>query len=98
LLSGGFQEDGRAVPLPAAYEAAMKARLRQVREVRRNIRDAALSQEQQAALQSAIQAHFREWLLSSGRLRQVSDLVRIFGGSDDGWDGDGSRAGAQAAV
>lgn len=87
------------MPLPSDYRDAMKARLRQVREVRREIRDAGLDQDQQGTLQGAIQAHFREWLLSSGRLRQVSDLVRIFGGQDDGGvDGGEARQGAREAV
>lgn len=97
LLSGGFVEEGNAIPLPEPYSEAMRARLKQVREVRRHIRDAGLSAEQQSTLQGAIQAHFREWLLSSGRLRQVSDLVRIFGGGSGG-DDEAEEASSKSAV
>ena len=31
-------------------------------------------------LQAAIQAHFKDWLLTSGNMRQVYDLARIENG------------------
>ena len=41
-----------------------------------------VSEEQRTRLDLAISAFFREWLVNTGNLRQIGDLVSIFG--DDG--------------
>ena len=41
------------------------------------LRDARLGEEKKRDLQATIQAHFKEWLLESGCMRQVYELARI---------------------
>ena len=36
-----------------------------------------LDDSKKRELQSVIQSHFKEWLLSSGNMRQVYDLARM---------------------
>jgi TBCC domain-containing protein 1 len=36
-----------------------------------------LDDNKKRELQSVIQSHFKEWLLSSGNMRQVYDLARM---------------------
>ena len=38
------------------------------------------TQGRRRELQAAIQAHFKDWLLTSGNMRQVYDLARIENG------------------
>lgn len=38
---------------------------------------AVLDDARKRELQSVIQSHFKEWLLSSGNMRQVYDLARM---------------------
>ena len=41
-------------------------------------------------LQAAIQAHFKDWLLTSGNMRQVYDLARIENGGVAGAASEGA--------
>ena len=77
--------DGRApaattanpFPLPAAYADATEAKVRRVGELQAAVREAALDEGRRRELQAAIQAHFRDWLVSSGNMRQIFDLSRL---------------------
>ena len=44
---------------------------------RRSLQDAGLDNATKRDLQTVIQAHFKEWLVASGNMRQVYDLARM---------------------
>ena len=62
--------------LPPEYAAALEAKVRSVAQLRGAVKDAALSDARRRELQGVIQAHFKDWLLHSGNMRQVFDLAR----------------------
>ena len=62
--------------LPPEYAAALEAKVRSVAQLRGAVKDAALSDTRRRELQGVIQAHFKDWLLHSGNMRQVFDLAR----------------------
>ena len=43
----------------------------------RFVQDAGLDNATKRDLQTVIQAHFKEWLVASGNMRQVYDLARM---------------------
>ena len=51
--------------------------MRRVGELQAAVREASLEEARRRELQAAIQAHFREWLLTSGNMRQILDLSRF---------------------
>ena len=63
--------------VPETYVAALDAKVRAVAALRGALRDARLGEEKKRDLQATIQAHFKEWLLESGCMRQVYELARI---------------------
>lgn len=65
------------VPLPAEYATVLGRRKAAVDGLRSLIGASDLSDEQATELQTALQAHFREWLATSGALRGVGDSVRL---------------------
>ena len=42
------------------------------------IKEANLFEEQEKALHVAIQGYFREWLVTSGNIKHISDLIKLF--------------------
>jgi TBCC domain-containing protein 1 len=58
-------------PLPEAFDAALQQQYAVVTELRTRIRGSGLDEGRRNALQSCIQSFFREWLHSSGAIRQV---------------------------
>ena len=64
-------------PLPHAYATATEAKVRRVGELQASVREASLDDARRRELQAAIQAHFREWLVASGNMRQIFDLSRL---------------------
>jgi hypothetical protein len=66
------------LPLPAEYARALTVARERVEEVRAAIKGAGLDAEQTAELQAAINGHFKEWLHTTGALRQVVDIVKVF--------------------
>lgn len=64
-------------PLPPEYEEAKDRKVAAVADLRNAVKTAQLDDERKRELQSVIQAHFKEWLLSSGNMRQVYDLARM---------------------
>lgn len=78
-LNDSITKTTRANPfaVPDAYVAALDAKVRAVASLRGALRDARLGEEKKRDLQATIQAHFKEWLLESGSMRQVYELARI---------------------
>ncbi|KAF8056726.1 tbccd1 [Scenedesmus sp. PABB004] len=66
-------------PLPEPYDAALAQQSSVVGELRGRIRGSGLDEPRRSALQGVIQAYFREWLHSSGAIRQVYDLSKLEG-------------------
>ncbi len=64
--------------LPEAYASATEAKVRRVGELQAAVREAALDEGRRRELQGAIQAHFREWLVASGNMRQILELANRF--------------------
>jgi len=65
-------------PLPPAYATALQSKHRQVLDLRKGIAETeTMLPNTKPALQRAIQAKFKEWLVASGNMRQVSDLVHM---------------------
>lgn len=76
----GAAHPGRAdaiLALPPSYSAAIASKRESVRHLRAKIKAAGLDEKARAELQGAVQTSFREWLLSSGHIRQIADLVRL---------------------
>ena len=75
----GGEKVTRANPfsVPDAYVAALDAKVRAVASLRGALRDARLDERAKRELQAVVQAHFKEWLLASGAMRQVYELARI---------------------
>ena len=63
--------------VPEAYVRALDQKVKSVASLRAAMRDAGLDDDQKRELQATIQAYFKEWLLTSGSMRQVYDLARI---------------------
>eukprot|EP00898_Chlorokybus_atmophyticus_P006070 jgi/Chlat1/6464/Chrsp45S05975 len=63
--------------LPVAYAAALESKIKAVADLRQAVRDANLEEGRRRDLQNVIQLHFKDWLQTSGNLRQVYDLARI---------------------
>jgi len=48
-----------------------------VKSIRRAMRDADIDNEAKKDLQAKIEASFQEWLVSSGNIRQINDLLHL---------------------
>ena len=58
----------------------MKAKVEEVNEVRNIIKTAAFEQENFGAgnkLEAVVQSRFRDWLMSSGHIREIADLIGL---------------------
>ena len=64
-------------PLPPAYASALQHKHKQVLDLRKDIAEtqAVGAGANKQVLHKAIQAKFKEWLVSSGNMRQVQDLI-----------------------
>lgn len=58
-------------PLPDAFDAALQHQYSVVTDLRGRIRGSGLDEGRRNQLQVVIQSYFREWLHSSGAIRQV---------------------------
>ncbi|KAA8491500.1 TBCC domain-containing protein 1 [Porphyridium purpureum] len=80
------------VPLPDDYKSALEAKTKNVEDLRAAMRAAQAERDAAAAaaagsdgaqshrggdIQAIVQEYFREWLVSSGNMRQIHDLVRL---------------------
>lgn len=61
--------------LPPEYAAVLQEREAVVESLHRAIRDAGLTPRQHRELEDCIRGRFTEWLVQTGKLRQVLDLV-----------------------
>eukprot|EP00873_Tetraselmis_striata_P027424 jgi/Tetstr1/447688/TSEL_035046.t1 len=64
-------------PLPPAYEQALSTKVQGVADLRQAVKSAVLEEQRKKELQAVIQAHFKEWLVNSGNMRQIYDLARL---------------------
>ena len=62
---------------PANYVTALEAKMELICEVRARVRDAPLSETKRSELKAAIQSHFKAWLQSSGKSREIFDLSAV---------------------
>jgi TBCC domain-containing protein 1 len=62
---------------PAEYVAALDSKVSAVANLRNALREARLDETTKRELQATIQAYFKEWLRTSGSMRQVYELARI---------------------
>eukprot|EP00708_Paratrimastix_pyriformis_P002385 GAFH01001131.1.p2 GENE.GAFH01001131.1~~GAFH01001131.1.p2 ORF type:complete len:274 (-),score=67.88 GAFH01001131.1:31-852(-) len=74
-------------PLPPEYAVAVQEKEATIDAMRRNIRDAHLEPDAERRLQVAIQRRFKEWLVSSGNMRQINDLLHM---AEKGAEGTGA--------
>ena len=82
---GGVNPGGQVRPptqanpfaVPPEYVRALDAKVKAVASLRSALRDAGLDERSRRELQATIQAFFKEWLMTSGSMRQVYDLARI---------------------
>lgn len=74
-----LQQQTRANPfaLPKAYLLALQQKTKTVENLRQTLKNAVLEENRKRELTNVIQAHFKEWLLTSGNIRQVYDLARL---------------------
>eukprot|EP01027_Heterolobosea_sp_BB2_P016856 GEZU01023932.1.p1 GENE.GEZU01023932.1~~GEZU01023932.1.p1 ORF type:complete len:409 (-),score=18.18 GEZU01023932.1:108-1334(-) len=63
--------------LPQEYAAALEHKLTEASRLCEAVRAAARAKENPNELQNIIHAHFREWLVSSGNIRHVLDLLSL---------------------
>jgi len=63
--------------LPKAYLQALQQKTKTVETLRQTLKTAVLEENKKKELTNVIQAHFKEWLLASGNIRQVYDLARL---------------------
>ena len=69
--------EDQAVPVPGPMAEATRAARDRVAAVRAEIRAAGLPADRQVTLQSCVEGAFKQWLVASGNIRQVADLVRM---------------------
>eukprot|EP00850_Spirogloea_muscicola_P006209 SM000029S10504 [mRNA] locus=s29:521449:524493:+ [translate_table: standard] len=77
--SAAQQQLTRANPflLPKTYLTALQHKTKTVEGLRQTLKTAVLEESKKRELTNVIQAHFKEWLFSSGNIRQVYDLARL---------------------
>ncbi|CAL8467086.1 g6622 [Coccomyxa elongata] len=63
--------------LPAVYEEAKERKVSAVSDLRNAVKAAALDDGKKRELQAVIQSYFKDWLMTSGNMRQVYDLARM---------------------
>jgi len=67
------------VTLPPEYMAAVNKKQQAVLHLREKIQGMPMDEPTKAQLHAAVQAKFKEWLVKSGNIRQVWDLVEMEG-------------------
>ncbi|EIE26747.1 TBCC-domain-containing protein [Coccomyxa subellipsoidea C-169] len=63
--------------LPAVYEEAKERKVSAVSDLRNAVKAASLDDGKKRELQAVIQSYFKDWLMTSGNMRQVYDLARM---------------------
>jgi len=64
-------------PVPEPYAQAVEDNVRSVAEIRKKVKQANLGDPERHELQNCIQVHFKDWLASTGNLRQIYDLAML---------------------
>jgi TBCC domain-containing protein 1 len=73
-----FNSDNCGLNLsPKEYYDVIKEREETMNSIKAMIKDAKLLEEQEKALHVAIQGYFRDWLVSSGNIKNISELVKM---------------------
>ena len=90
--------DDRCVPLPPAMAAALRGQRERVVALRAAIRSAGLEPAAQESLQQCVEGAFKHWLVASGNVRQVADLVRMQGTTQQEAEAMQSRGGTQRVI
>jgi len=67
------------VPVPAQYVDALSRKQRAVLELKDKIVQMPMEEDTRQHMHQVIQARFKEWLIKSGNIRQVGDLVEMEG-------------------
>ena len=76
------------IPLPEEYASSLRTRANDVNETRNFIKSVAFEQENEIAhanstrgevdkLEGVVQSAFRDWLVSSGQVREIADLIGL---------------------
>eukprot|EP00271_Cylindrocystis_brebissonii_P008808 TRINITY_DN23304_c0_g1_i1.p1 TRINITY_DN23304_c0_g1~~TRINITY_DN23304_c0_g1_i1.p1 ORF type:complete len:691 (-),score=144.94 TRINITY_DN23304_c0_g1_i1:1150-3222(-) len=71
------QTRGNPFPLPKTYLTALQVKTKTVESLRQTLKTAVLEEGKKKELTNVIQAHFKDWLIASGNIRQVYDLSRF---------------------
>ena len=59
------------------YALSLEEKQKAVAFLRQAIKNSEMDQEAQRKLQATIQAQFKEWLISTGNIRQIQDLMNM---------------------
>lgn len=62
---------------PKAYVDAIESKLSTYSKVQAMIREAGFQEEQEKAFHIALQGYYREWLMSSGNIKPMNDIVKM---------------------
>jgi len=68
---------GAQCALPAPFMQSLQSKYQVVTDMRQRILELGLDEGKQKDLKAAIQVRFKDWLVASGNIRQVNDLIRI---------------------
>eukprot|EP00802_Teleaulax_amphioxeia_P012706 Tamp_12751.p1 GENE.Tamp_12751~~Tamp_12751.p1 ORF type:complete len:371 (+),score=60.10 Tamp_12751:628-1740(+) len=79
LSTSAVASQANPCPLPPAYASALQHKHKQVLDLRKEIAEteAVAAGNNKQVLHKAIQSKFKEWLVSSGNMRQVQDLIHM---------------------
>lgn len=62
---------------PKEYFDVVNERNNIISKIKHMIKDAGLQEEQEKALHVAIQGYFREWLITSGNIKSMTEIVKM---------------------
>lgn len=72
----------RPFPIPPEFSASLKAQLETVESLRQLVRSDEFDLQTKRTMEMVIQLRFKDWLSSSGNVRQILDLVHLERASD----------------
>jgi Tubulin binding cofactor C len=74
--------DCNPIPIPRAYHDALQLRKNQTLQLRKQIDQTPLSDQQRAAVQNVISDQFKQWLHQTGRMDHLNVISRATGRTD----------------